>query len=129
MRRSKSISGLTADHRKAAIDGEHTASSLTSLPAGTRQVNTYPDIRLVITDYYKGAINDVIYAIIRNVDKVLISIRSPNGKEIESGPASQSSGVWSYRTAVPNPDFPGAKILITAEDLQGNRAEEVAAIF
>lgn len=104
-------------------------SSLTSLPAGKNQVDTYPDIRLVITDYYKGAINDVIYVIIRNVDKVLISILSPNGKEIESGPASGNNGVWSYRTIVSNPDFPGAKVLIRGENVQGNQTEQVASVF
>jgi len=88
-----------------------------------------PDIRMVITDYYKGAINDVIYMIIRDVDHVIVSIVSAEGKEIERGPAMNSSGVWSYRTAVANPTFPGGRVVVTAGNMQGDHTEAGVAVF
>ncbi len=91
--------------------------------------NALPDIRLVITDYYKGAVNDVIYMIVRNVDKVMVSILSADGAAIEVGSAVRSGSVWSYRAAAVNAAFPGAKVVVTAEDVQGNRARLAVPVF
>lgn len=88
-----------------------------------------PDIRMVITDCYRGAINDVIYMIVRNVDHVMVSILSAEGKEVERGAAMNSNGVWSYRTAVANPAFPGGKVIVTAGNIRGDLAEVGAAVF
>jgi hypothetical protein len=91
--------------------------------------NALPDIRLVITDYYKGGVNDVIYMIVRNVDKVMVSILSADGMAIEVGSATRSGSVWSYRAAAANAAFPGAKVIVTAEDVQGNRAKLAVPVF
>jgi hypothetical protein len=88
-----------------------------------------PDIRMVITDCYKGAINDVIYMIVRDVDHVMVSILSAEGKEVEKGPAMNSSGVWSYRTAIANPAFPGGRVVVRARNMQGDQAEVGVAFF
>ncbi|PWV44631.1 hypothetical protein [Chitinophaga sp. S165] len=88
-----------------------------------------PDIRLVITDYYKGSINNVIYMIIRKAEKVAVSIFSVEGGTLEVGEANNNSSVWSYRTRIPNPDFPGAKVLILATDSQGNQAELAVTVL
>src|SRR5262245_46361350 len=91
--------------------------------------NNGPDIRLVITDYYKGSINNVIYMIIRKAEKVMVSIFSVEGRKLEAGQASCNSSVWSYRTMMPNPDFPGAKVLIHATDGQGNQTEMIVTVL
>ncbi|UPK67328.1 hypothetical protein [Chitinophaga filiformis] len=88
-----------------------------------------PDIRMVITDYYRRAINDIIYMIIRDVDHVMVSIVSAEDREVEKGPAMNSSGVWSYRTAVANPAYPGGMVVVTAGNLQGHQTEARVAIF
>ena len=82
-----------------------------------------PDIRMVITDYYRGAVNDVIYMIVRNVDHVMVSILSAEGRGLEKGSAVNSSGVWSYRTAIANPAFPGGRVVVTTGNMQGNQSE------
>ena len=88
-----------------------------------------PDIRMVIMDYYRGAINDVIYIIIRNADHVMVSILSAEGREAEGGAAMNSSGVWSYRTAVANPTFPGGKVVVKAGNIRGDKAEVAVLVF
>jgi len=88
-----------------------------------------PDIRMVITDYYRGAINDVIYMIVRNVDHVMVRILSVEGKEIEKGAAMNSNGVWSYRTAVANLAFPGGKVVVSAGNIRGDLVEVGVAVF
>jgi hypothetical protein len=88
-----------------------------------------PDIRLVITDCYSGAVNDVIYMIVRNVDHVMVSILSAEGEEVEGGAAMNDSGVWSYRTAVPNPDFPGGRVVVTAGNVRGGEVKVGVAVF
>jgi hypothetical protein len=111
----------------------HTANLLFTDTKRTGQLvsvgNELPDIRLVITDYYKGAVNDVIYMIVRNVDKVMVSILSADGRAIEVGSAIRSGAVWSYQAAAANADFPGAKVVVTAEDVQGNRAKLAVPVF
>jgi hypothetical protein len=99
------------------------------LCADERPADRLPDIRMVVTDYYRGAINDVIYMIIRNVDHVMVSILSAEGKEVEKGPAMNSSGVWSYRSAVANPTFPGGKVLVTAGNIRGDQAQLGISVF
>jgi len=88
-----------------------------------------PDIRMVITDYYRGAINDVIYMIVRDVDHVMVSILSAEGKEVEKGPAVNSSGVWSYRTAIANPAFRNGRVVVRAGNMQGGQSELGVAVF
>lgn len=97
--------------------------------ADGKPADKLPDIRMVITDYYRGAINDVIYMIIRDVDHVIVSIVSAEGKEVEKGPAMNSSGVWTYRTAVANPAFPGGRVVVTAGNMQGYQTEVGVAVF
>ncbi|PSL28115.1 hypothetical protein [Chitinophaga ginsengisoli] len=87
-----------------------------------------PDIRMVITDCYRGAINDVIYMIIRNVDHVMVSILSAEGTEVEKGAAMNSSGIWSYRTGVVNPGFPDGKVVVRAGNIRGDQAEVRVAV-
>ncbi|MCF6403123.1 hypothetical protein L3C95_09575 [Chitinophaga filiformis] len=94
-----------------------------------RSANKPPDIRLVITDCYRGAINDVIYMIVRNVDHVMVSILSAEGKEVEGGAAMNSNGVWSYRTAVANPAFPGGRVVVKAGNVWGEETEMGVAVF
>jgi hypothetical protein len=115
----------SANSKKQRIRRGHLKSPIRLVP----HANPLPDIRLVITDYYKGAINDVIYMVIRNVNKVLVSILSADGGVIEDGLAIHSNGVWSYQAAVYNPAFPGAKVLVTAEDGQGNEAKLAVPVF
>lgn len=38
---------------------------------------------MVITDYYRGTINDVIYMIVREVDHVIVSILKAEGMEVK----------------------------------------------
>ena len=99
------------------------------LRADTKAADKHPDIRMVITDYYKGAINDVIYMIVRNVDHVIVSILSAEGKEVEKGAAMNNSGVWSYRAGVANSVFLGGKVLITAGNIRGDWVEMGVALF
>ncbi|UPK72318.1 hypothetical protein [Chitinophaga filiformis] len=94
-----------------------------------KPIDKLPDIRMVITDYYRGAINDVIYMIIRNVDHVMVSILSAEGMEIETGAAMNSSGVWSYRTVTANPAFPGGKVVVRAGNIRGDHVEMGVGVF
>ncbi|ACU61658.1 hypothetical protein [Chitinophaga pinensis] len=87
------------------------------------------NIRFVITDYYKGAINDVIYMVIRNTARVIVNIISVDGNVLESGQANNNNNVWSYRTLIPNPDFPSAKLHIKAIDDQGHQEELSVSFF
>ncbi|MBW8684680.1 hypothetical protein [Chitinophaga rhizophila] len=87
-------------------------------------------INFVITDYYRGAINDVIYMIVRNAESVKVSILCVDGKLLESGPATRSSsGLWNYHAVIRNPDFPGTKVLILATDSHGNQQESVEPVL
>jgi len=67
--------------------------------------------------------------IIRNVDHVIVSILSAEGKEVEKGPAMNSSGVWSYRTGVANPGFSGGKVVVTAGNIWGEETEVGLLLF
>jgi hypothetical protein len=97
--------------------------------ASEKSADRLPDIRMVITDLYRGAINDVIYMIIRDVDHVMVCILSAEGMEVEKGPAMNSSGVWSYRTAVTNPAFSHGKVVVRAGNMRGDQAEIGVAFF
>lgn len=99
------------------------------LKVGEKSADRLPDIRMVITDYYRGAINDVIYMIIRDVDHVMVSILSAEGREVEKGPAMNSSGLWSYRTAVTNPAFSHGKVVVRAGNIWGDQAQADVAFF
>jgi len=110
-----SISGSNIGKRQPHADG--------------KPIEKLPDIRIVITDYYRGAMNDVIYMIIRNVDHVMVSILSAEGMEVETGPAMNSSGVWSYRTAVANPAFPGGRVVVRAGNIRGDHVEMDVGVF
>ncbi|SDG22704.1 hypothetical protein [Chitinophaga filiformis] len=96
--------------------------------ADEKSADRFPDIRMVITDCYRGAINDVIYMIIRNVDHVMVGILSAEGKEVEKGPAMNSSGVWSYRTGVANPGFSGGRVVVRAGNIRGDQIEVRVAV-
>jgi hypothetical protein len=91
--------------------------------------SVHANIRFVITDYYRGAINDVIYMVIRNTARVIVNIISVDGNILESGQANNNNNVWSYRTLIPNPDFPSAKLHIQAIDDQGYQEEKLVPFF
>ena len=89
----------------------------------------HSNIRFVITDYYKGLMNDVIYMVVRNTNRVIVSIISVDGNLLESGQANNNNNVWSYRTLIPNPDFTSAKLRIQVIDDQGHQEEMTVPFF
>lgn len=83
-----------------------------------------PKINSIDTDYYKGAVGDVIWIIALDdfkLQTVTVTLQAPDGSVIESGAAVLEEGRWKF-IATQATALVGVKVTVTATDRPGKEA-------
>ena len=87
-----------------------------------------PEIKSIDVSQYSGAIGEKIY--IKAVDdfkvtSVVVMIKDGNDTTIEEGDAIDLDGLqWEYTVLQANANLTGTKVVVTAEDLPGNKGDD-----
>ncbi|MBI3231990.1 MAG: hypothetical protein HYZ51_02835 [Candidatus Doudnabacteria bacterium] len=84
-----------------------------------------PQISSISTDYYKGAVGDVIWIIALDdfkLQKVSVVIQKADGSMLEQGDAVLEEGRWKYVATQAEPLPAGLKVVVTATDRPGKVA-------
>ena len=90
------------------------------------------EIREVDIGRYKGKKGDTIHIYAWDkykVKGVIVSILDSTGKDIEANIAVEiSTGYWIYEASQDNPLWDGGKVVVSVENIRGNRVESEFAI-
>ena len=92
-----------------------------------KDAHSFPEIRDIFTDHYKGEKGNVIYIQARDVvrlDSVEVSIIAADGLLLETGTAIPDTCEWQYTCKAANPQLPGTRIVISANDIPGNQTTQ-----
>lgn len=85
-----------------------------------------PKIDSIDTDYYKGAVGDIIWVIALDdfkLQTMTVTLFRADGSEIESGAAVLENGRWKYVAQQAHADLPGTRVVVTATDRPGREAQ------
>ena len=84
-----------------------------------------PQLSSIDSDYYQGAVGDVIWVIALDdfkLQRVTVAIERADGSVLESGEAELSNGRWKYEATQANASVVGSKVVVTAIDRPGRVA-------
>lgn len=84
-----------------------------------------PELTNIDTDYYQGAVGDIIWVIALDdfkLQKVTVVIQRADGTMLESGDAELTNGRWKYEASQANASVVGSKVVVTAIDRPGRTA-------
>lgn len=84
-----------------------------------------PKINSIDTDYYKGAVGDIIWIIALDdfkLQSMTVTLQRADGSVIESGAAVLQEGRWKYIATQANA-IAGTKVLVVATDRPGKQAQ------
>jgi len=84
-----------------------------------------PQLSSMDTDYYKGAVGDVIWIIALDdfkLQHMMVTLQRPDGSLIESGAAVLEQGRWKYIATQASP-IAGVKVTAVATDRPGKEAK------
>lgn len=84
-----------------------------------------PVIDSIETDYYTGAIGDIIWVIsLANfkVQSMTVTLYLPDGTVLETGAPVLEDGRWKYIATKVNAVVAGTKVVVTAKDRPGKQA-------
>ena len=100
--------------------------------AAIKDYLSVPEIKSIDVSQYSGAIGEKIY--IKAVDNfkvasVGVMIKDSNDTVIEEGIAIDLDGLqWEYTVLQANANLAGSKVVVTAEDLPGNKDDDEEVI-
>lgn len=83
-----------------------------------------PVINSLETDYYTGAVGDIIWIISLvdfKIQHMTVTVYLPNGTVLETGVAVLEEGRWKYVTTQANAVLAGTKVVALAKDLPGKQ--------
>jgi hypothetical protein len=83
-----------------------------------------PKINAIDTDYYKGAVGDVIWIVALDdfkIQRLTVTIQRDNGSVIENGVAVLEAGRWKYVATQPIAEA-GISVIAVATDRPGREA-------
>ncbi|TWV99424.1 hypothetical protein FEF09_16930 [Chitinophaga pinensis] len=89
-----------------------------------KDAHSFPEIRDIFTDHYKGEVGNVIYIQATDVvplHSVEVMIIAADNTVLETGTAVADNSEWAYTCKVANPQLPGTRIVIAANDIPGNQ--------
>jgi hypothetical protein len=84
-----------------------------------------PEINLLATDFYTGAVGSIIWITVLDAFKIqemTVTLTDANGALIETGVALPEEGRWKYVATQPNALVAGTKVIVTAKDRPGKEA-------